>query len=131
MLASAYGWEPSTLTALTPDQIEYFTEHLPIVEARRHYGVTQLLADFREMFFPRYLDPDPKGEPQEPPRRREPWTVEELLPPFAWLREPEPPMPHAAAVSLAAAYERLPAWAKALAPIDAAKGILAAHQRNT
>ena len=63
MIAAAYGWEPSVLRNLTDGEVEYYHQHLPRIEARHHYSVAQLTADFREMFFPRYLDPDPNGEP--------------------------------------------------------------------
>lgn len=100
-------------------------EHLPLVEARKHHGVAQLIADFREMFFPQYLDPDPdEKKDSKPPRRRKPWTVADTLPPHA--RYPEgPPMPQGAAEALVAAYESLPAWAKPIAPITEARGVLA------
>jgi hypothetical protein len=102
-------------------------EHLPLVEARRHYPLAQLLADFREMFFPRYLDPSPTDEPKEPPRRRKAWSAEECLPYYAWFQPPvEINMSQQAAQTLVALYDRLPRWARALAPIEAATAVLQA-----
>ena len=114
------------LRGLTDAEVEYYHRHLPKVEARRHYSVAQLNADFREMFFPRYIGPDPNGKPKEPERPRNVWRTEELLPPFAWMRDPEAvSMSVGAAESLAAVFDDLPAWARALAPIDAARALLA------
>lgn len=78
--------------------------------------MAQLTADFREMFFTRFLDPDP-NPPSSPPRRRDPWRVEDVLPPFAQLTPDggEPRIPEAALAALRAAYERLPSWAQAQA----------------
>lgn len=109
---------------LTLSEVEYYLKHLPLIEARKHHPVAQLIADFREMFFPRFLDPDPdEKKDAKPPRRREPWTVEETLPPHAHYPKP-PPMPESAARALVATYESLPAWAKAIAPITEARGVL-------
>lgn len=108
---------------MTDAEVDYFYQYLPLIEARAHYGVAQLNADFREMFFPRYLDPDP-NESKVPPRRRQVWTPEELLPPFAWFDRPEP-MPLEAAEALAAHFVALPAWAQKIAPISEARLVLA------
>jgi len=125
LIAAAYGWEPSVLRNLTDGEVEYYHQHLPRIEARHHYSVAQLTADFREMFFPRYLDPDPNGEPKEPPRRRKHWQAEELLPPFAWFEEPERiSMTVGAAQTLLAVHDRLPRWARAVAPVATAKMLL-------
>ena len=114
------------LRSLTLSEVEYYLTHLPLIEARKHHPTAQLIADFREMFFPRYLDPDPdEKKDAKPPRRREPWTVEETLPPPA--RYPKaPPMPQGAAEALVEHYETLPAWAKAIAPITEARAVLGA-----
>lgn len=98
---------------------------MPLHAARDAYPIAQFNADFREMFFPRYLDPDPNESKAPPPRRRQVWTPEELLPPFAWFDKPEP-MPTEAAEALVAAFDHLPAWAKDLAPLDEAKRALGA-----
>lgn len=112
------------LAGLTDAQVEYYLLHLPHVEARKNHAIAQLIADLREFIFPRYLDPDP-NEKKEPPRRREPWTVVETLPPHAKYPEPEP-MPLAVAEALVGAFDHLPAWAKDLAPLDEAKRALGA-----
>lgn len=124
LIAAAYAWEPRALRDLTDAEIAYYYEHLPRIEARAHYSTAQLNADFREMFFPRYLDPDPKGESKEPPRRRQPWQAEELLPPFAWFDDaarPQPGITREAARDFLANVSSLPAWVVEIAPFDAIK----------
>lgn len=113
---------------MTDAEVEYYLQHLPRIEARKHYSTAQLNADFREMFFPRYLDPDPKGEPKEPPRRRKVWTPDELLPAYAYFDQPEP-LPVGAAEALVASFEALPSWAQKIAPIAEAKAVLDAKAR--
>lgn len=114
------------LRGLTDAEVDYYHQHLPRIEARNHYGVAQLNADFREMFFPRFTAPDPDAKaPEKPPRPRKPWTVDELLPPFAWFEEPTRlNLTQETASSLVAVFGRLPKWAQALAPIDAANATL-------
>lgn len=111
------------LRQLTDAEVEYYHQHIPRIEARRHYSTAQLNADFREMFFPRFLDPDPKGEPQEPPRRRQPWTPDEMLPHFAYFERLEP-MPREVAAALVGHFDALPEWARKLAPIGEARALL-------
>lgn len=111
------------MAELTVEQAEYFLEHIPYLDARDNHAIAQLIADLREFIFPRYLDPDP-NEKKEPPRRREPWTVVETLPPHAKYPEPEP-MPQEAAKALVEAYDALPAWARKIVPLDEAKAVLA------
>ncbi len=124
-MAAGYGWEPDTLGQLTDAQVDYYLEHLPLIEARKHHGIAQLTADFREMFFPRFLDPDPDEKPSnKPPRRREAWTVAETLPPHAYYPAP-PPMPLEAAQALVDHYDDLPDWARTLAPIKEARSVVA------
>lgn len=114
------------LAGLTDAQVDYYLLHLPHVEARKNHAIAQLIADLREFIFPRYLDPDP-NEKKEPPRRREPWTVVETLPPHAKYPEP-PPMPPEAARALVEAYDALPVWAREIVPISEARAVLAAPE---
>lgn len=100
--------------------MEYFLWHLPLIEARNHYGVAQLNADLREFAFPRYLNED--DAPKDPPKPRNPWTVEELLPPFA--RFDLDGMTIEQARSLVEAFESLPAWAQGCVPIDEARALV-------
>ena len=110
---------------MTPRQLAYFLEHLPLVEARRHWSLARLNADLREFMMPRYTEPDPdQKEAAKPPRARDPWRVDELLPWFAKL--PEEPIPPEAAESLVAAFDHLPEWARTVAPIEAATAALTA-----
>lgn len=112
------------LRELTLSEVEYYLEHLPLIEARKHHPTAQLIADFREMFFPRFLDPDPDEKPSDkPPRRRDPWTVVDTLPPHAYY-PPPPPMPVEAAQALVDAFDALPSWAQAIVPIKAARDLL-------
>lgn len=105
-------------------EVAYYMEHLPIIEARKHYSTAQLNADLREFIFPRYTAPDPKQKgPPEPPRPRELWRVEELFPPFAWLEKPKA-IPVDAAQALVHAFEHLPDWAQKLAPMGDAMNVL-------
>lgn len=98
--------------------------HLPLIEARSHYGVAQLNADLREFAFPRYTSED--DQPKEPPKPRKPWTVEELLPPFA--RFEVDTMTSEQAKSLVEAFEDLPGWAQGCVPIDEARAIAGAPE---
>lgn len=126
LLAAGYGWEPSVLRELTLSEVEYYLEHLPLIEARKHHGIAQLIADFREMFFPRFVDPDPDEKPSDkPPRRREAWTVQDTLPPHAYYPAP-PPMPLEAAQALVTHYDALPSWAQSLVPIKGAQAVVCA-----
>jgi hypothetical protein len=95
---------------------------MPLVEARRHLPVAQLEAVVREFITPRYTDPDP-NPPKEPPRQRKPWSPLELLPWYASFGEAEQMTP-AQAESLAAAFDGLPEWCKAVAPIEDARALL-------
>lgn len=75
---------------------------------------------------PRYTEPDPdEKQPAKPPRARDPWKPTELLPWYASFGEPDPITP-AQAESLVEAYDSLPEWARAVAPIDDARKLLSA-----
>lgn len=90
--------------------------------------MAQLNADLREFIMPRYTAPDPDAkEPEKPPRPRDPWNPLELLPWYASFGD-APAMTLEHAESLAAAFDDLPEWAKAVAPIDAAQRLLEAPQ---
>lgn len=90
------------------------------MEARKHYPIAQLQAAFMEVFFPRYLTPDPDAkEPAKPPRPRKPWTPEELIPYYASFGDTDP-LPVEAARALLEHFDALPAWARELAPVTAA-----------
>lgn len=111
---------------MTTVQLRYALEHMPLVEARRHYPMARLQADLREFMMPRYLEPDPEEERNaKPPRARDPWDALELLPFYASFGE-EPPITPVQAESLTAAFDRLPAWVRAVAPIEAARSALGA-----
>ncbi len=73
---------------------------------------------------PRYTGPDPDAKgPEKPPRPRDPWSPLELLPFYASFGEDQPMTPEQAE-SLAEAFDALPEWCKAAAPIDEAKELL-------
>jgi hypothetical protein len=76
----ATGKSPTELLEWQPWEIELAHAGLPRHWGRLSWPMAQLTADFREMFFPRMLEPEPPTEPAKP---RIPWTVDELLPPFA------------------------------------------------
>jgi len=120
LLANAYSWSPAEVRDLTDVEVAYYYKYLPMVEARRAYPVAQLNADLREFAFPRYTEESDQSK--EPPKPRTPWTVEELLPPFAWFERDD--MTLAQAKSLVDAFDRLPAWAQGCVPIDAARALL-------
>lgn len=105
--------------------MEYYLHWVPYIAARDAYPVAQLNADLREFAFPRYLEEEDDA-PKEPPKPRNPWTVEELLPPFA--RFDLDGMTTEQARSLVEAFESLPAWAQGCVPIDEARVIAGATE---
>lgn len=105
---------------MTPAQLAYAAEHLPLVEARRHLPIAQLEAVLREFITPRYTDDDP-DEKKEPPRPRNPWDPLELLPPYASFGESR--MTPEQARVLVEHCDALPSWVRGVAPIDEAKSI--------
>lgn len=114
------------MSRMTDAQVEYFVRHLPLVEARKHYPLAQLTADVREFIFPRFTEDDPDAKPEKPPRPRKPWTAAELLPWYASFGEPER-MSVEEAEALLDALDSLPMWAKAVAPVDEAREVLASE----
>ena len=120
---AAYGWTPSDTADMTPLQLKYALENMPLIEARKHFPMAQLEAVIREFITPRYTEPDP-NPPKEPPRARNPWSALELLPWFASFGEAEAMTPQQAE-SLVEAYDSLPEWARAVAPVEDAKALLA------
>lgn len=124
LIASAYGWSPAQLRELTDAEAAYYSKHLPLIEARRHFPIARLTADLREFIMPRYTEPDPdEKQPAKPPRARDPWSPLELLPFYASFGDDS--MTLEQAESLVDAFDKLPAWAKAVAPIEAARKALA------
>lgn len=86
--------------------MELTARALPRYWGKLAWPLAQLAADFREVVMPRYLDPEP---PKEPPKPREPWTVRELLPPFADWPLASPYGPEARRLLLEAR-DTLPSW---------------------
>ena len=108
---------------LTDAEAAYYARHMPLIEARKHYPIARLQADLREFIMPRYTEPDPDAkEPEKPPRPRDPWDPLELLPFYASFGEDS--ITPQQAQSLVEAFDGLPEWAKAVAPIEAARALL-------
>lgn len=127
LIASAYGWSPAQLRELTDAEAAYYSKHLPLIEARRHFPIARLTADLREFIMPRYTEPDPdERQPAKPPRARDPWKPTELLPWYASFGEDD--MTTEQAQSLVEAFDSLPEWARAVAPIAEARELLRASQ---
>lgn len=103
-----------------PWEIDLAASALPRYWGKLAWPLAQLSVDFREMFFPRHLEPEP---PKEPPKPRRPWTVRELLPPFADWPLSSPFGPRATRLLLSAR-DTLPAWCaeavewEALEPVE-------------
>lgn len=126
MLWSAYGWTPAETADLTPAQIAYALEHLPLIEARKHYSAASLLASIKNMMGgKRPPKPPAPGEERDPPLTPEElYTAEEELPYFAYFEAPVRLTAEQAQV-LVENFNRLPGWAQQVASIGEAHAVLA------
>lgn len=88
---------------------------MPVIEARRHYGIAQFSADFKNMMGGKR---PPKEASSEPPLEpHELFKPEEELPWFAYFDPPERLVWESDVLALVQEHaDRLPSWARALVP---------------
>jgi len=130
LLCAAYGWTPDVIAGFTPDQVEYFLHHLPLIEARRHYPLAQLEATILNMMGGKG-DVDEHGREKKPEKPPKPahllWTPQERLAFYASFGEAAkvtPGMSRETAQDIIDNLSEAPAWALHLVPLDEAKRVL-------
>lgn len=114
---------------MTPDQVQYFLHHVPLIEARRAYPFAQLEATILNMMGGKG-DVDESGrevksdKPPKPPHLL--WTPLERLVFYASFGEDAAPagLSREAAQDIMSNLADVPAWALHLVPIDEAKRVL-------
>lgn len=112
---------PKALLEYEAWELELLHSGLPRHYGKLSYPAAQLVADFREMFFPK---PEPGAELPKP-SKRERWTPEECLPYFADLGEAKLGMSAATAKDLLEHRQHLPVWAADLINWAAAEKLAA------
>lgn len=132
ILCATYGWTPDVIANLTPVQVQYFLDQVPVIEARRHYPTAKLHASVLNALGGKG-DIDDHGREVKSTKPPKPehllYTPEELL---AWYADfgDSPPRPAVlsvdAARDLLANTRNLPTWALDIAPIEEAKRVLGA-----
>lgn len=125
LLCAEYGWTPDVVAGLTPEQVQYFGDRLPIVSARRHYPTAKLHAAVLNALGGKA---DPSEKSDKPPKPAHLfYQPEELMPWYASFGDSETAvvLPSEAAKDLMNNTGSLPTWALDIAPIEEAKRVLA------
>jgi hypothetical protein len=102
---------------MTQTQINYYYEHLPMVELRRHLPVAQLEAALRNI-----MGGKPDSDSQTKTDLSKLYSAYELLPYYARLDEFDPGITQAAARDFLENTSDLPSWVLQIAPINEIKG---------
>lgn len=117
---------------LTPTQLEYFGDHLPLVAARRHYPIAKLEATLLNSLGGK-PDPNEKNKTKPKPEHLS-YTPEERLPWYARFtstnNETTGALSTEAARALLGNTDDLPSWALGVAPIGEARQVIAAQEKG-
>lgn len=109
------------LARLTGSQATYYLHWLPLIEARRHYGIAKLAADVKNLMGGKPARDTPSDKLVPLDRL---YTADEELPFYAYFDAPAS-MDVATARDLVDSVRDLPIWAREIAPLDEARRILA------
>ena len=117
---------------LSPVQVKYFMDQVPVIEARRHYPTAKLHASILNALGGKG-DVDDHGREKKPDKPPKPehllFTAEEMLVWYASFGDDQPTATSSAltpeaAADLLANTSNLPTWALSIAPIEEAKRTL-------